>query len=92
MRSVIEGAGRSEMLFIGPATDDGSAEIVVARAYEGMDCVRATVAVRRLHGLFPMAAIFTKCAESEVERLAVARTGTVNSVENPCDAGDDRKP
>ena len=97
MRAVIEGAGRSKVFFIRPPTDDGSAEVMVACADEGMDIIVHTnvssdirarglvgsAQARCLHSLFSMMAVFSKSAKGEMERLAIARAGLVYPIENP---------
>ena len=88
MSTVIEGAGRSEVFFIGLPADDCSTEVVVAGADERMDKVISAMQTRSLHRLLSMAGIFTQSPESEVERLSIARARTIYPVECPCHAGN----
>ena len=98
MRAVIEGAGRSKVFFIRPPTDDGSAEVMVACADEGMDIIVHTnvssdirarglvgsAQARCLHSLFSMMAVFSQSSEGEMERLTVPFPRLIYPVENPC--------
>ena len=92
MRTVIESAGRSKVFFIGPPADDGSAEVVIACAYEGMYRILSAIKTRRFHSLLSMTGIFAQGAECKMQRLAVSLARLIYSVKHPCHSRYQGKP